>query len=213
MVCQITLTGACWQGFGPTSEREGAGPIRWRSRPRMRLHPYATNREHADRAAVCGRSTALAQSCPHQPHKSLVGDWGFSTNGFCGPLSGNSEIHTAWKMSHATPMLDGTVLECGIGVGWARPYLRLARMAPLVAWAKLLGDPSMMPPTATRPALTFPQPARPKGSEPAIELAFELSSRRLLGNGRCRRLDVSTGRASGEIATEPVSWPSATIIL
>jgi len=110
-------------------------------------------------------------------------------------------------------MLDGTVLECGIGVGWARPYLRLARMAPLVAWAKLLGDPSMMPPTATRPALTFPQPARPKGSEPAIELAFELSSRRLLGNGRCRRLDVSTGRASGEIATEPVSWPSATIIL
>jgi len=106
-------------------------------------------------------------------------------------------------------MLDGTLLACAIGVGWAWPSLRLA---PVVASAKLLGDRTMMPPTATAPALTSPQSARPKGREPMVALAFELSGRRRLGKERGRWLDFSTGRAPGEVATEPVSWPSATLI-
>jgi len=106
-------------------------------------------------------------------------------------------------------MLDGTLLACAIGVGWAWPSLRLA---PAVASAKLLGDRTMMPPTATAPALTSPQSARPKGREPMVALAFELSGRRRLGKERGRWLDFSTGRAPGKVATEPVSWLSATLI-
>jgi hypothetical protein len=104
-------------------------------------------------------------------------------------------------------MLDGTLLARAIGVGWAWPSLRLV---PVVASAKLLGDRTMMPPTATAPALT--SLARPKGRAPMVALAFELSGRRRLGKERGRWLDFSTGRAPGEVATEPVSWPSATII-
>jgi hypothetical protein len=77
---------------------------------------------------------------------------------------------------------------------------------------QVIGDRTMMPPTATAAALTSPQSARPKGREPMVALAFALSGRRRLGRERGRWLDFSTARAPGEVATEPVSWPSATII-
>jgi hypothetical protein len=170
-----------------------------------RSHTKRPDRELADRLPFAGYHR-IAQSGPHLPYKSTVGDWGFPLMAF---VVHSRQIENRLEMSHATPMLDATVLRCAIGLKRARPSLR---PASLVAPAKLPDPRTMVLPTAAALALPSSQSAL-KGSEPTVEPAFELSSRRLPGKRRCRWLGFSTRRAPGEVATEPVSWPSATIIL